>query len=397
MDFSRLFSDRTAQVDFSGIREAARRARQNPGAIDLSIGQPEFAVPMPIKQAAAEAIMADRNGYTQNPGLPELLKDLGEHLKADVGWTAGDAIGTSIETGLMVTSGTSGALLLACLACLSPGDEIIIPDPYFVLYNYLGPMCGGRTVRCDTHPDLRMTAERVEPLITERTKIVLFNSPGNPSGVVAPERDCREMLELCRRKNVLLVCDEIYDELTFSEACTEATADGRERRCPSPARLPGAERDMLLIRGFGKTWGCTGWRLGYAAGPRLLIEQMVKMQQYSFVCAPTPLQWAMRPALRTPMTSQRDAYERRRDLAVRRLSAVTEVRTPGGGFFVYPSVPGRLGESGTAFADRCLAAGVVIIPGRVFSQRDTHVRISLAADDERFARGVEIIARAMGG
>lgn len=395
MDFSRFFADRTAEVDFSGIREAARRARQTPGAIDLSIGQPEFAVPAPIKQAAADAILADRNGYTQNPGLPELLTDIAAHLKSDVGWTAGDAIGTSIATGLMVTAGTSGALFLACMACLSPGDEIIIPDPYFVLYAYLGPLCGAKVITCDTHPNLRMTAERVEPLITPRTKIVLFNSPGNPSGVVAPGRDCAEMLDLCRRRNILLVSDEIYDELTFTDALTQKTADGRRMACPSPAREAGAESDMLLVRGFGKTWGCTGWRLGYAAGPRQLIEQMVKVQQYTFVCAPTPLQWAMRTALSTDMSSQRDAYQRRRDLAVEKLGRVTECSTPGGGFFVYPRVPERMKISATEFCDRALAQKVVIIPGKVFSRRDTHIRISLAAEDSRFAKGIEIIAGLM--
>lgn len=395
MDFSRLFAQRTAEVDFSGIREAARRARQTPGAIDLSIGQPEFAVPDAIKRAAADAIFTDRNGYTQNPGLPELLADLATHLKADVGWTAGDAIGTNIETGLMVTAGTSGALLLACLACLGPGDEIVIPDPYFVLYPYLASICGARAVPCDTYPDLRMTAERVERLVTPRTKMVLMNSPGNPSGVVAPENDCREMLELCRRRNILLVCDEIYDELTFREARTQRSADGRRACCPTPARSAGAERDMLLVRGFGKTWGCTGWRLGYAAGPRLLIEQMVKMQQYTFVCAPTPLQWAMRAALKTDMSAQCDAYERRRDLAVRRLGEVTEVTSPGGGFFVFPRVPRRLNMTGTQLADLCVQHKVVIIPGRVFSRSDTHVRISLAAADERLAQGIDTIARLM--
>lgn len=397
MDFSRFFAERTARVDFSGIREAARRARQTPGAIDLSIGQPEFAVPAPIKQAAVDAIMADRNGYTQNPGLPELLADLGNHLRADVGWTAGDAIGTDIATGLIVTAGTSGALILACLACLGPGDEIIIPDPYFVLYPYLAAICGARAVTCDTHPDFRMTAERVERLITPHTKMVLFNSPGNPSGVVAPQSDCREMIELCRRRNILLVCDEIYDELAFSEVRTQRTADGKTAKCPSPARLSGAHNDMLLVRGFGKTWGCTGWRLGYAAGPRDVIEQMVKMQQYTFVCAPTPLQWAMRSALATDMTAQRDAYERRRDRVAARLGAVTELTTPGGGFFAYPRVPERLGLSGTQFADLCAANKVIIIPGKVFSGRDTHVRISLAASDERLDRGIETIARLMAG
>src|SRR5690606_3272965 len=135
----------------------------------------------------------------------------------------------------------------------------------------------GRAVRCDTYPDFRMTAERVEPLITERTRLVLLNSPSNPCGTVNTPEECRDLLDLCRRKNVLLISDEIYDEFCYPEHATEpAAGDASLKRCPSPARLPGAAEDVLLIRGFGKTYGVTGWRLGYAAGPRRLIAEMAK-------------------------------------------------------------------------------------------------------------------------
>jgi aspartate/methionine/tyrosine aminotransferase len=299
---------------------------------------------------------------------------------------------------MLVTSGTSGALVVAAQALLSAGDEMIIGDPYFTLYPSLAGLCDARAVVCDTYPDFRLTAERVEPLITARTKFVLLTSPSNPCGVVCSEREVADLLDLCRRKNVLLISDEIYDEFTFSESMTgRCVNDAGRARCPSPARLPGAAEDVLVIRGFGKTYGVTGWRLGYAAGPRSLIEQMTKINQYSFVCAPTPLQIGAAEALGTDMSAVVGEYEKRRDLAVRMLGGVTEVTQPGGAFYVFPEVPGRLGLTATAFVDRCVERGVLVIPGGAFSRRDTHLRVSLAATMERLERGLGVVCDLMRG
>ena len=156
------------------------------------------------------------------------------------------------DPGALLTSGTSGALWLAYMALIGPGDEAIIPDPYFVLYPHLSTVVGGRAVRCDTYPDFRMTAARVEPLITARTKLVLLNSPANPSGVVATQRECDELLDLCRRRNVLLISDEIYDEFTTPSRASPARRRPGAR--PAPARPDGRrEHDVLVVRGFGKT------------------------------------------------------------------------------------------------------------------------------------------------
>ncbi len=401
MDIDRLLAPRMKHIDASGIRRVADLAKSMPGAINLSIGQPDFPVPEPIKRAAIDAIASNRNAYTANPGLDALRSAIARRLQTDIGWTVqapGVTQGGSSDAdapGLMITSGTAGALLLVCMALLGPGDEFIIPDPYFVMYPYLAAMCDARAVVCDTYPDFRLTAERVAPLITPRTKAVLYNSPGNPSGVVGTSRECRDLLDLCRARNVLLISDEIYDEFTFSESRTEPFADGRGLGCPSAARLPGAERDVLLIRGFGKTYGCTGWRLGYAAGPAPLIEQMVKLQQYTFVCAPTPLQWGVLAALETDMSAQVGVYEARRNRVVQRLSKVTEVATPGGAFYAFPKVPARLGLTAQQFAERAIAEQVLIIPGGVFSQRDTHLRLSFAVADAQLDRGLDILAGLM--
>ena len=389
MDVDRLISDRARAVDASGIRRVFDLGAKLKNPINLSIGQPDFAVPAEIKQAAIDAINADHNGYTPTQGIAPLRARLERELTHDVGWTPGE------QSGLLVTTGTSGALVLAFMCLIGPGDEAVIPDPYFVLYPHLATMCGGRAVRCDTYPDFRLTTERVEPLITERTKLVLLNSPSNPAGAVLSEQECRDLLDLCRARNVLLISDEIYDQFTYAEARTQSRPGDRSPACPSPAREAGADRDVLLVRGFGKTYGVTGWRMGYAAGPRPLIEQMAKLQQYTYVCAPTPAQHASITALDVDMSAHIAEYQRRRDRVVERLSAVTEITTPGGAFYAFVKIPDRLGISATAFVDRCVERSLLVIPGGVFSDRDTHIRLSFATDPVALDRGLDILVDLM--
>lgn len=400
MDIDRLLTDRARGVDASGIRRIFNLGAKLTDPINLSIGQPDFPVPEPIKRAAIKAIEQDRNGYTVTQGVAPLRQKLAAWLRADLGWDCEREDGS----GLLVTSGTSGALLLAFMTLVGPGDEVIIPDPYFVMYPHLATMCGGRAVRCDTYPDFRMTAERVEPLITDRTKLVLLNSPSNPAGTVLSTGECADLLALCRRKGVLLISDEIYDEFTYAEAATDPMAqppaggrNGSPGRCPSPARLAGAENDVLLVRGFGKTYGITGWRMGYCAGPPALIEQIAKFQQYTFVCAPSMAQWGAMAAIDTDMAPEVERYRQKRNMVIEALAPVTEVATPGGAFYAFPKVPDRLGLTATQFVEKCIERSVLVIPGSVFSDRDTHLRISYAASDETLQRGLGIIAELMRG
>jgi len=277
---------------------------------------------------------------------------------------------------------------------VNPGDEVIVPDPYFVIYPHLATMAGGRAVRCETYPDFRLTAERVEPLITQRTKAVILNSPSNPSGVVSSVDECRDLLELCRSRGVLLISDEIYDQFTYDDGRTDRSDPARPR-CPSPARLPGAAGDVLLIRGFAKTYGVTGWRMGYAAGPPAVINQMTKLQQYTFVCSPAPAQWACLAALDADMSAYVRDYQKRRDYVVERLSAVTDLATPAGAFYAFPKVPEKLGMTGTQFVERCIERNVLLIPGAAFSDRDTHVRISYATDRAKLEQGLDVVCELM--
>lgn len=391
LNIDRLLSDRVRGINSSGIRRVFELGAKLKDPINLSIGQPHFPVPDAIKNAAVEAIRSNRNGYSLTQGIPELRARLERDLAADLGWRFGEGG----ESGLMVASGTSGALLLAAMALLGPGDELIIPDPYFVMYPHLATMTGARAVLCDTYPDFRLTAARVEPLITPRTKAVLYSSPGNPSGVVTGSREGRELLELCRARGVLLISDEIYEMCTFADARTERRGGSGEACCPSPARAEGAGSDLLLIRGFGKTYGVTGWRMGYAAGPKALIEQMNKLQQVTFVCAPTPLQWGCLAAMDVDMEPQIDQYRRNRDLVVERLAPVTELATPGGAFYAFPRVPERLGLSASEFFGKCLERNLLMVPGSAFSTRDTHFRISYATDEQNLARGLDVLVDLM--
>lgn len=415
MDIERLLARRSRLLGASGIRRIFELGSALDNPINLSIGQPDFAVPEALKSAAIDAVRADRNGYTLTQGIPELRRAIEKSLAADVGWEFGGA------TGAMVTSGTSGGLMLACMALLEDGDEMVIPDPYFLVYPALATMCGARAVLCDTYPDFRMTAERVEPLLTDRTKIVLLNSPSNPAGAVATAEDCLGLLELCRSRGVLLISDEIYDAFTFSEsrtqrggrACLAEAGQGvapvganlsplrsglvdAALKCPSPARFEGSADGVLLVRGFGKTYGCTGWRLGYAAGSVRLLDEMAKMQQYTFVCAPAPLQHGVMAAFDTDLTALIDEYEARRDYVVERLSGVTEVTVPGGAFYAFPKVPEHLGLSGTEFCEAAIEKNLLVIPGGVFSGRDTHLRLSFAAPMERLEAGLDVLAGMMG-
>ena len=382
LDFERFISDRARGVDSSGIRKVFELGRKLKNPINLSIGQLDFEVPQPIKQAAIRAIEHNRNGYTLTQGIPELNASISRHLALDVGWNV-----PSEELGVLVTTGTSGALWLSFLAVLNPGDECICADPFFVLYPALGQVTGTKVVTCDTYPDFHLTAERVEPLITNRTKMLLVDSPSNPCGTVLSEAEWRDLIDLCERRGLLLVSDEIYDVFTYSES--------RENgRCPSPARIT---EQMMLVRGFGKTYGCTGWRMGYIAGPRAIIQQIQKLQQYTFVCAPSMAQSALVGAFDVDMSPHVDAYQVRRDMVVKAFSTVTSIDAPGGAFYAFVEVPKRLNMTATEFVNAAIEQNVLIIPGKVFSGRDTHFRLSYAVSDKTLQAGLEILTRMMHG
>lgn len=377
-DADRFITDRSRAIDASGIRRVFDLAAKLKDPINLSIGQPDFDVPEPIKAAAAEAIQNGFNRYTQTQGIDELRDRLTAELSAEFPDTLGPSL-TRGDSSLLITSGVSGGLLLAMMTCVGPGDEVLIPDPYFVMYKHLVTLAGATPVYVDTYPDFQVTPERLAATVTPRTKLVLFNTPSNPTGVVSPPETCRDVAAFCAERNLLLLSDEIYDVFQYGEPGS---------RLASPLSY---SSDVLLMRGFSKTYAMTGWRLGYAVGPTPVVEQMTKLQQYSFVCAPSMTQMAGALALDVDMSHHVADYAKKRDRAVEVLAPHYNLTTPGGAFYAFPEVPEHLGITATQFIERAVEKNLLIIPGNVFSQRDTHFRLSYACDDATLERGLEVL------
>jgi aspartate aminotransferase/aminotransferase len=233
----------------------------------------------------------------------------------------------------------------------------------------------------DSYPDFRFHADRVERAITPRSKLLILNSPSNPTGVVMSPDEVRAACEIAREHDLLIVSDEIYEPFLYGR-----DADGDMGGLPSPMKI---FQNTLLLRGFSKSHAMTGWRLGYAAGPEPIVSQMTKLQQYTYVCAPAPLQYSALKAMDVPMQAAVDAYRRKRDIAFQTLSKKFEVVQPGGAFYIFPKVPA--GISATDFVAKAIENNVLIIPGNVFSERDTHFRISYATSDDRLRQGCEIL------
>jgi aspartate aminotransferase/aminotransferase len=365
-------ADRALSFDSSGIRKVFELGAKLKDPINLSIGQPDFDVPEGARQAAIDAIQSRKNGYSVTQGVPELRGRLQAQIDAEY---------RHRDRKLFVTSGTSGGLVLAMMALVNPGDEVVLFDPYFVMYEPLVKLMGGRAVLIDTNPTFAIDVDRVRAAITPRTKVILFNSPANPTGYVASEAEVRGLAELAREKNVALVSDEIYRLFCYDGPFV------------SPVRF---NDQVIVIDGFSKTWAMTGWRVGWAHGPSAVIDEMIKVQQYSFVCAPHPFQFAAAAALDIDMQAYVDLYRAKRRRLLEGIGEHYTVMAPGGAFYAFPQVP--LGDkyawkNATEFVARAIENELLIIPGKIFSQHDNHFRISYAADDRAIDRGIEVLRR----
>jgi len=360
-------SERCRKIDASGIRKvfdlAAKRKAQGADLVDFSIGQPDFPVPEAIKAAAIAAIRADKNAYTVTQGIDSLRAKIAGQFKARFG---------SDPEGVLITSGASGGLVLLFLATCQTGDEVIMMDPYFVMYKHLATLAGATSVIVDSYPDFKLDAGKIAKAITPRTKVLLLNSPSNPTGCVYGDAELKAVAELARKHNLLVVSDEIYQSLSY---------DGEV-----PSIVKYIPERTLVVDGYSKKLALTGWRLGYAAGPKELIEQMAKLQQYTFVCAPSFAQYAAMEMDAFDLKATVDDYRRRRDLIYSGLKDRFQVVKPSGGFYIFPEVPGGCAK---AFCEKAMEKDVLIIPGSVFSEKDTHFRISYARDEATIRKGIE--------
>jgi len=359
-------ADRTKLYDASGIRKVFDLGAKMTDPINLSIGQPDFDVPEEVRDAAVAAIGSRKNGYALSQGMPALREKLQARVQAELGQSDREAF---------VTSGTSGGLMLALLVLVNPGEEVIVFDPYFVMYDALTSVAGGKAVHIDTYPDFRIDIDKVAAAITPRTKAILYNSPANPTGAVGSAEEAKALAELAAKRNIVLISDEIYRSFCY---------DGE---FVSPARF---NPQTLVIDGFSKSHGMPGWRLGFAHGPRTIIQEMIKLQQYSFVCAPQPFQWAGVAAMDVDVSQFMQAYRRKRDMLVDGLKDDYELVVPRGAFYAFPKAPWG---TATEFVQKAIEHQLLVIPGNVFSRRDTHFRISYAAADATIARGIEVLQK----
>ena len=366
MSTSHLIADRTKQIEVSGIRKVFELGRSLKDPINLSIGQPHFPVPDAIKNAAKDAIDRNLNGYTVTQGVAELRERILADLKLRYGHADRDVI---------ITSGTSGGLLLAMMAVVNPGDEVIIPDPYFVSYPHLVTLVGGKSVYVDTYPDFRIDPDKIEAAITAKTKVILLCSPSNPTGATVSPDVQKALAAIADKHGVLLLSDEIYRAFHYDE---------------TPQSPASHSENVLVIEGYGKTYGMTGWRLGYAHGPKAIVDEMMKLQQFTFVCAPSIVQYAGIAAMDFDVTGIVADYKQKRDRICAGLRDRFEFNAPGGAFYLFPKAPWG---TGTEFVSEAVKNSLLIIPGGVFSKRDSHFRISYAAKDETLDRGIEVLNR----
>jgi aspartate aminotransferase/aminotransferase len=367
----KILADRTGLIDASGIRKVFALAASLKDPVNFSIGQPDFDVPNEVKAAAIRAIEQGQNKYSQTVGDRLLLSKIIEQVKADCGWK---------NPSVLITSGVSGGLLLAFLALINPGDEVIMPDPYFVINKHVVNMIGGKCVFVDSYPDFRLPVEAIRQAINEKTKLIILNSPANPTGAVYSEQEVKAVAEVASQKDVLVMSDQIYENFCYDTACP-SIADYYEK--------------TLLLKGFSKSHAMTGWRMGYVAGTeaaRDVIEEMTKIQQYTFVCAPMPFQKAAIAALDRDMSDYIAAYKKKRDMIYNGLKDKFEIVRPGGAFYAFVKAP-RWAKSATEFVEKAIANNVLVIPGCVFSEKDTHFRISYATTDEKIAQGIEILCK----
>lgn len=362
----------------SGIRKFFDVVNEIGGAVSLGVGEPDFDTPWHVRDEGIYSLEKGRTFYTSNSGLKELREEICRFVKRKY-----DCDYTVSET--LVTVGGSEAIDIAFRAMLDAGDEVIIPEPCYVSYKPCAVLAGGIPVVIDLKEEnrFRLTREELLSAITERTKILLLSFPNNPTGAIMEREDLEAIAEVCREKDIFVVSDEIYSELTY----------GKEPHV-SIASLPGMKERTVVINGFSKAFAMTGWRLGYALGPENVIKQMTKIHQFAIMCAPTTSQFAAVEALRNgddDIKVMRESYDQRRKYL---LNAFEDMGLPcfepEGAFYMFPSIK-RFNMSSDEFAERLLKAEkLAVVPGTAFGDSgEGFLRIS-------YAYSIDSLKEAMG-
>lgn len=372
------------QMERSGIREIFDLANTIPGAIHLEMGEPDFSTPEHIRRAAAKAADNGYTKYTPNAGIPVLRDAIAVKVNKRNGVDA-----TSEQ--IVVTPGAIAALHGTMLALCDPGDELLLPDPAWPNYAMQASLLGLKAVRypLSTEHQMQPVAHEIEPLITDRTKLILLNSPSNPTGAIVDQDHLDEVLRLAQDHDLWVVSDEVYDEIVFDDSSAPSAA----------ASSVFAER-VVSVFSFSKTYAMTGWRVGYAVAPPDLAPYLVKTQEPTTACVNAPAQLAAVAALEGPqdcVATMRDAYEdRRNDVEELLLSADVPHVKPLGAFYMWIDISASR-MTGMEFARRLLAEHeVAVTPGSAFGPAsDAYVRVSLASGASELREGVGRLAAAL--
>ncbi|HJV44894.1 MAG TPA: aminotransferase A [Bacillota bacterium] len=361
-----LLNKRVQAIQISGIRRFSNRVAQYPDAISLTIGQPDFPTPDHIKDAGMRAIATNKTVYTHNAGIIELRKAAAEFMLDRYGLTY------QPEDEVITTNGASEAIDITFRTILEEGSEVILPGPVYPGYEPIIKLCGAVPVYVDTRENsFRMNAEMIKNKITEKTRCVVLPYPSNPTGCVLDETSLRDIADLLKDKEIFIVSDEIYSELTYGEGHR------------SIAAYPGLWEKTIVINGLSKSHSMTGWRIGFTFAPEYISKQMLKVHQYNVTCASTISQYAALEALtngKNDAEVMKEEYCKRRNYVYDRLVSMgLEVVKPDGAFYIFPSIQ-KFGMSSFDFATRLLETEkLAVVPGEAFSEYgEGYIRISYA-------------------
>ncbi|MDE7246959.1 MAG: aminotransferase class I/II-fold pyridoxal phosphate-dependent enzyme [Lachnospiraceae bacterium] len=351
----------------SGIRKFFDIVSEMEDAISLGVGEPDFDTPWHIRDEGIYSLEKGRTFYTSNSGLMELRQEICNYIERKQGVTYDP------KHEVLITVGGSEAIDIGLRAVINPGDEVLIPQPSYVSYEPCAIMAGAVPVIIElkAENEFRLTAKELEDVITDKTKVLILPFPNNPTGAIMERKDLEAIAEVIRKHDILVMSDEIYAELTYKE------------KHASIIEIEGMRERTILINGFSKAYAMTGWRLGYACGPREILEQMIKLHQFAIMCAPTTSQYAAVEALRNgddDVAQMRTAYNQRRRFLLHAFQEMgLECFEPFGAFYVFPCIK-EFGMTSEEFAERFLAEEkVAVVPGTAFGDcGEGFLRISYA-------------------
>ena len=383
MDYQKLLSPTVVGIKPSGIRKFFDIANTMEDVISLGVGEPDFPTPWEIRKAGILSLESGKTRYTSNRGLEALREEIGNYVERKYGVTY-DPVSE-----ILVTVGGSEAIDACIRAIASPGDEIIIPQPSYVCYEPITALCGCKPVIIETKAEnsFKLTAKELKAAITPRTKALILPYPCNPTGAIMEKADLEAIAEVLCDTNILVISDEIYAELTFGDVphTSIASIDGMQER-------------TVLINGFSKTFSMTGWRLGYACGPKPIMEQITKIHQFAIMCAPTTSQYAAIEALRKgdeAVAAMREEYDMRRRLIVNGFNKLgLSCREPKGAFYAFPCIRST-GMSSEEFCEKLLySEKVAVVPGTAFGESgEGFIRASYCYSTEHILEALRRIER----